>query len=79
MFKSRFILWLTWGRRERYPPYVVAAPRLWLTWFLEFPWLTKPFMYAEKPRTHGSRQKRRLRERALIEAEKKEHDDGGAV
>lgn len=54
---NRAILWLTWGRRDSYPSVVTAHPRLWLKWFLSFPWLGHRMREAK--RNHGSRQKRR--------------------
>jgi hypothetical protein len=58
------ILWLTWGRREEYPPSVNAHWRLWLSWLSDLSWLTKPYMKAASTkRNHGSRQRRLKRQR----------------
>lgn len=57
--RNRFLLWLTWGRRETYPKRVEAALIVWLRWFFEFPWLLEGYKYEAK-RNHGSRQKRKI-------------------
>jgi hypothetical protein len=57
---NRALLWLAWGRRQSYPKSVSAALGLWALWFLELPWLLRPYMRDAK-RNHGSRQKRKMR------------------